>query len=158
MPSHRDLFFSILAGERPKQVPFVPDITDWYVLHRTAPGQMPEYSPGSLIPDSSPVHMSPGTMPERFRHFTLMDFYREFDWGFHAHIYDWFDTTYSNGVERVLEQDDSERRIYLQTPKGSLVRKDLRASDGSWCPHEHFVESVEDLRILESVIESERYA
>lgn len=157
MPSHRDLFFSILAGEKPAHMPFVPDITDWYVLHRTAQGQAPEYSTGSLIPDSSPIHRSPGIMPEKFRDFTLMDFYREFDWGFHAHIYNWFDTTYSNGVERTVEQDNRERRILLRTPKGSLVKKDQRALDGSWCPREHFVKSIEDLKILEFVIKSEHY-
>ncbi|MAE63461.1 MAG: hypothetical protein CMJ18_04245 [Phycisphaeraceae bacterium] len=138
-------------------MPFVPDLTDWYAYHRTEPGRMPEYCPGALIPDASSIHECPGTMPERFKDFTLLDFHRTFDWGFHAHVYDWCETSYTNGVERVVENREWERLITLRTPRGCLVHRDQRAADGSWCPCEHFVKSIEDLRILDCAIESEVY-
>lgn len=155
--SHRDHFFSVLTGGKPEKMPFFPDITDWYIANRMPKGKPRGHATGALIPDSDPIHANPGTIPEPFRKFTLLDFYRNFDWGFHAHIYDWYDIEYANGVERIVEQDEKERRICLRTPKGELLHRDLLAADGTWCPHEHFVKKVEDFEILRVVVESERY-
>lgn len=155
--SHRDHFFSVLEGENPSSMPFIPDITDWYISHRTPPGRAREYPAGSFIQDSASIHQYKGSMTEEYNDFTLMDFYRRFDWGFHAHIYDWYDIDYSNGIKRIVEQDEKEKRVILHTPKGTLVHRDQLASDGTWCPCEHFVKSVCDLDALRLVIESQHY-
>ena len=139
-------------------MPFVPDITDWFVANHTPPGQAPKFpSGGSFIPDSAPICEYQGSMPDRYKDFSLLDFYREFDWGFHAHIYNWLDIEYTNNVEKFIEQDDKEQRIYLRTPKGELVHKNRLALDGSWCPCEHFVKTLKDLEIIQLVVESEKY-
>ncbi len=155
--SHRDRFFSVLEEKKLSMVPFIPDITDWYIFHRTPPGEARKHSPGAFIPDSDPIHQYRGTIPEEFSHFSLMTFYRHFDWGFHAHIYDWYDIDYSKGVKRIVEQDETERKVVFHTSRGTLVHMDQLASDGTWCPCEHFVKSVEDLEILKLVIESQHY-
>ena len=156
-PTHRERFFAVLEGTSPDYIPFIPDITDWYVAHQTPPGKERQHSAGAFISDSDPVRQYPGTLPGKYAGWSLMDFYRRFDWGFHAHLYDWYDLEYGGGVERTVERDERELRVFLHTPKGTLAHMDQLAGDGTWCPREHFVKSTKDLEALQLVIEAQHY-
>ncbi len=37
--THREHFFSVLEGKKPANMPFFPDITDWYSASRTPKGE-----------------------------------------------------------------------------------------------------------------------
>jgi len=156
--THRERFFAVLEGQSPGCVPFIPDITDWYVAHQTPPGEPRKHSAGGFIPDSDPVREYAGTLPERYRGWSLMDFYRRFDWGFHAHSYGWYELEYIGGVERTVREKGKERRTYLHTPKGTLEHLDRLALDGTWCPCEHYVKSLDDLPALRCIIEAQSYS
>lgn len=138
-------------------MPFVPDITDWFVGNHAPKGEPRKYRPGALVSDSEPIREYQGTIPDKYKDYTLLDFYREYDWGFHAHIYDWFDTEYTGGVESITEIDGNEKRTYLRTPKGELVQVHKLAADGTWCPREHYVKELKDLEILQIVLENSKY-
>ena len=155
--TRREHFFSVLEGANPGHMPFVPDITDWYVANRTPKGQARKHAPGAYIADSDPIHSCRGTIPEKYKDFTLLDFYREFNWGFHAHIYDWCDVEYHGGVEYEQKVQGSERIRCFHTPRGMLVHKDSLAADGTWCPREHYVKDLKDLEIMRMIVESARY-
>ena len=153
MIPHRAHFFSVLAGEKSENMPFFPDITDWYIGQRTLPGQPRRFGPGEFIPDDAEIHQVPGSMPARYRDFTLFDFYREFDWGFHVHIGGWFDTIYSGEVRTESRVDGQKRYYRLITPGGELTRMDMLVSDGTWSRKEFFIKSVQDLEIMRYVVE-----
>ena len=155
--THREHFFSVLEGKKPKNMPFMPDITDWYTSMRTPEGEARKFGPAEFIPDSDPFHKFAGTMPAKYRDFTLFDFYREFDWGFPVHIGNWYERQYDGGIERTVTTEPKVRTTVLHTPKGDLVHRDLLAMDGTWCPREHFIKKPEDLDILALVVEAERY-
>lgn len=155
--THREHFFSVIRGDRPSDMPFMPDITDWYVAHRTPPGEARRFEPGKFIPDDDPIHDYAGTMPEPFRDFTLLDFHREFDWGFFAHIYDWYGEYWVDGVERVERREGDERSIVFHTPKGTLRSSYRLASNGTWSPREHFVKSTADMDIMAAVVDATRF-
>jgi len=157
MINHRTHFFSVMEGGKPRNMPFFPDITDWYVANRTPHGQDRPYGPGDFIPDDVPFHKQRGTIPEKYKDWTLFDFYRNFDWGFHVHISDWFRIRFSGGVERRTWIDGRKQYIQLVTPKGSLTRVDLHSSEGLWARSEFFVKSVKDLDIMQYVVEHTHY-
>jgi len=139
-------------------MPFVPDITDWYNGRHTAPGEARVHGPGCYIPPDDPVKEYDGTIPEKYRGWSLMDFYQRLDWGFHAHIYDWCETRYRDGIEEVkVPRSKGEYDIEIRTPKGTLSRKYKLAADGSWCPTEHYVKSQDDFRLLMEIIASEHF-
>lgn len=154
--TRREHFFSVLEGKDPINMPFVPDISDWYIAQRTPPGEAVKHSAGVYIPDEDPIHEYPGTMPEPYRDYTFLDFYREFNWGVHSHT-GWFDIEYTGDVERVVTQTESEMRITLRTAKGDLVRVEKLAANQTWCPCEHFVKDIRDLEIMAHVVASQRY-
>jgi hypothetical protein len=154
---YRDLFFSILEGRQPAAVPFFPDITDWYVANRVAPGAPRPYGPGEFIPDDDPIHRQPGTIPAAYREFTLLDFYRHFDWGFHVHISDWFERTYDGGVRLDVREADGRKAFTYHTPHGAITRVDRLASDGSWSRQEFYIKTPEDLRIMQHVVEHTQF-
>ncbi|MCE9615664.1 MAG: hypothetical protein K8T26_15455 [Lentisphaerae bacterium] len=151
--THRDHFFSILEGKRPKRMPFFPDITDWYVANRVPPGQARPYGPGDFIPDDDPIHKLPGTLPDAYRDFTLFDFYRHFNWGFHVHISNWFERTYDGGVRLDVREQGDRKAFTYHTPRGSITRVDRLASDGSWSRQEFFVKTPDDLKTMQVVVE-----
>ncbi|HOX06103.1 MAG TPA: uroporphyrinogen decarboxylase family protein [Planctomycetota bacterium] len=155
--SHRDRFMAVMRGERVESVPFFPDITDWYGARRGEPGKPRPGGAGAFMSDADPVHKSPGSMPEAYRDFTLLDFYRRFDWGLPIHHYGWFRRVYVGGVEREVREQGGERVVRLRTPRGSLVRRELLAADGSWCPVEHFCKEPADLEIVRLAVEATRY-
>lgn len=155
--THREHFFSVLEGEKPDNMPFFPDITDWYTSHRTPEGEPRQYGPAEFIPDDDPFHRQPGTLPERFADFTLFDFYRQFDWGFPVHIGNWYDVEYTGGIEKLTGVAGRVRTITLHTPRGDLVKKDMLAADGTWATREHFIKTLEDLDIMATVVEHTRF-
>ena len=157
MPAHRAHFFSILAGEQPENMPFYPDITDWYIGRRTPPGQPRRFGPGEFIPDDADIHQVPGTIPDPYRDLTLFDFYRQFDWGFHVHIGGWYDTTYAGDVRTESWNDGQKRYFRLITPKGELTRMDMLAGDGTWARKEFYIKELRDLEILRYVVERTHY-
>ena len=149
--TRREHFFAVLEGGRPGAMPFVPDITNWYIARRTPPGEPLQHSVGVYI------NACRGSMPERFKALTFLDFYREFGWGVHSHAGDWYETAYAGPIERVREETPSERRVRLRTPRGELVRCERIAADRTWCPCEHFVRNLGDLEIMAEVVEAETY-
>ncbi len=155
--TQREHILAVLEGKKPDNMPFCPDITDWYVDKRTPAGEARLFEPGQFIPDSESFHKNTGTMPERFRDFTLFDFYREFDWGFFVHHYDWFEEEYTGGVKKIVERTGNDRVITFRTSKGNLSSVQSLASNGTWSPKKHFVETLADLEIMSSVVESTRF-
>lgn len=155
--THREHILAVLEGKKPKNMPFFPDITDWYVDKRTPAGEARLFEPGQFISDSESFHKNSGTMPERFRDFTLFDFYREFDWGFFVHHYDWYEEEYTGGVEKVVERTGNDRVITFHTPTGDLSSVQSLASNGTWSPKKHFVETLDDLESMSRVVESTRF-
>ncbi len=155
--TNREWFFALLEGNDLEGVRFYPDITDWYVSHRTPPGKARAYWAGEFVPDDAELHSYPGTMPAKYADWTLLDFYRNFDWGYPVHIYDWFDVEYAGDVEKIIDQTENEMRFTLRTPKGELTRVEKLAGDGTWCPVEHYVKKLSDLEIITTVIEATSY-
>ncbi|MFH0920183.1 MAG: uroporphyrinogen decarboxylase family protein [Fibrobacterota bacterium] len=151
--THREHIYAVLEGKKPVNMPFFPDITDWYSAARTPKGQERVWGAAQFIPDSEPFHTNPGTMPEKYREWTLFDFYRKNDWGFPVHIGDWFKKSYSGDVKVVTERKGRERHTHLVTPKGTIRHVDILASDGTWGPFEHYVKEMADLDIMQYVVE-----
>jgi hypothetical protein len=153
----REDFFALFDKQKSDKVLFFPDITNYYVAHRVKEGEERPYSPGQFIPDDAPIHRLRGTMPEEFKDWTCMDFYKHFNWGFPTHIYNWYDVTYSGGVERITTKDAHTRTTLFKTPKGTLTKVDLLANDGSWCTTEHLVKDPAGLDIMQYVVENTHY-
>jgi len=151
--SQREQVFSVLRGEKPEEMPFVPDISDWYVARRSPKGVPLRYGCGMFIPDNDPIHKNPGDMPAPYRDFTYLDFYRHFGWGLHVHIYDWYISRHKGGVVQKIYEKDGVRTVVYSTPKGEISRNYLLASDGTWCPHLHLVKHPEDFDILHYIVE-----
>jgi len=152
MTSHRTHFFSILEGKQPENMPFFPDITDWYIAQRTLPGQRHKYGCGEFIPDDDDIHRICGTMPEKYKNFTLFDFYRKFDWGFHVHIGDWYRTDFSGDVKYESKIDRNKRYYRFKTPKGELTSMFQLSSVNTWCRKEYYVKNIKDLEIMQYVV------
>ncbi len=154
--THKERYFAVLAGQPLDAPAFFPDITDWYSAMRTTPGRPRAGGSGALIPDDSRMHAQPGPMPERFADWTCLDFYRRFDWGLPAHVYNWFDEI-SDGVERTSRTEGNRQIIRLSCPAGELEKVRTMAADGSWAPTTHYVKSIADLDVLRYVVERTRY-
>jgi len=155
--THRESFFRLFEGALGKFMPFFPDITDWYMAQRIAPGEPFPYQPGEFIPDDSLLHKRNRALPEHLARLTLLEIYKKYDWGFPVHIYDWFDTVYEAPI-RYEERIEGKRRLRrFSTPVGELERVDCLCEDGSWAPHEYFVKELKDLEIMRSVVEHTRF-
>lgn len=155
--SGRKRYFNVVEGRKPSKMPFVPDITDWYNGNHTPPGKPRKHGPAVYIPDEDPIRDYNGTMERRFWGWSLMDFYRNYNWGFHAHIYDWVELEYGGEIEHKFEYgNDYYKEIYV-TKKGSLERVYKLAKDGTWCPKEYFVKKPEDLEVMSYILENEKY-
>ena len=158
--NQKELFYRFIKGELGNEVPFFPDITDWYKARRTPPGELQEYPTGAFIPDDDPFHKVKVDMPEEYADFTLLDFYRHFDWGLQVKIYYCYEPAYKDGWYE-LEFDGVEIQSETLSKKhisrficklGTLERVDIAASDGSMCPQKHWVQTSEDLKIMEDII------
>ncbi len=155
--THSEHFFSVLEDKKPVNMPFFPDITDWYISHRTLSGKPRKYGPAEFIPDDDPFHRHPDTLPKKYRDFTLFDFYREFNWGFPVHIGNWYDEKYTGRVEKTIRIDNNVRTVTYHTPGGDLTNKEMLAADGTWSIREHFVKELHDLKIMRLIVESTRF-
>jgi hypothetical protein len=156
--THRELFFSILEGKKPAVVPFMPDISDWYVAGRSEPGKPRRFGCAQFIPDNSPFHkIAPRNCPDKYKNFTMMDFYREFDWGYPVHIGDWYDAQYDGGVTCETTVEGNRRITTIRAPLGELRSVSQMASDGSWAPVEHLAKELRDLEIVKQVVAATRY-
>ena len=60
MMTHRELFFAVAHGKRPRIIPFVPDITDWYGGQHRVPGTPLKYGPGVFVPGDDPIKLERG--------------------------------------------------------------------------------------------------
>ena len=154
--NQRQTFFELFE-KSPKQfgprMPFFPDITDWYMAHRVAPGGPQPFGPGQFIPDSAEIHQGNNNMPELYRDMTLLDIYKHHGWGFPVHIYDWREFIYHEPVRQEKIVEEGRRITRLHTPKGTLERVDLLAEDGSYTPHVHYVKELKDLEVLQLALE-----
>jgi len=153
----REKYFSITEGKRPPYMPFIPDITDWFNGRHTPEGEALAHFPAVYVPDDDPVKDYDGTMPEKYCKWPLMKFYRHFGWGFHAHIYDWFDKVYDKGVTHEFVYHPNEYHEIFKTPKGTLDRTYKLAIDGSWCPMDFLLKSPDDFEILFYILNAETY-
>lgn len=150
--TNRDLALKILSGEKTDSIPFFPDISDWYKVKRLPKEQVDQFPTGCFIADDLPLHGNNLGMPEEFADWTYLDFYRNFNWGLHVHIYDWCSWEYENCDHRIVRQDDRIIREF-HTPLGSISHVDGVAKDGSLSPVEHYVKSSADWKILRYVVE-----
>ena len=157
MTQHRRLLFDVLSGKHTDRTPFFPDITDWYGYHRTRRGEPRACEPGELVFDDNLIHREPGTIPPPYDEMTLLDIYRDNDWGFFAHVYDWYEETYDRSVVMSDITDGHDRSISFRTPVGEVSRRFSLASDGTWTPRDYFAESLNDLRVLRYIIEATRF-
>ncbi len=155
-PTLRERFFRLFAGDPAGDVPFFPDITDWYIAHRVAPGTPQPFGPGQYIPDEAGLHRLDHGMPERYRGLTLREIYRLHGWGLPVHLYDWCDFVFEEPSRLETRRDGTRKVQVLHTPAGSLTRVDLMAADGSFTPHEFFVKQLSDLDILRRGLEHQR--
>lgn len=155
--THRERFFEVLEGAKPKAMPFMPDISDWYVGIRTPAGQPRKWGCAQFIPDDVPFHKVPCKCPDHCRNLTVLGIYREFDWGYPVHIGNWYDTEYEDGVESKTVVEGNQRITTLKTPIGTLRSVAKMAQDSSWAPIEHFAKELRDLEIIKAAIEATRF-
>lgn len=151
--THRERFFSLFDGDRSRDLPFFPDLTDWYMARRIAPGEAYPYAPGQFIPEDSPIHARNHDMPEELAGFTFLGLYEKYDWGCPIHCYEWFEPEYSPPVRFRQSVDGDTRTSLFSTPRGDLVKMDKLSADGSWAPLEHYVKELRDLEIMRLVVE-----
>jgi len=149
----RDLFFSVLAGDRPVHVPFFPDISTWYQAARLGVGTEQPFPPGGYIPDDDPIHRIAGSLDGRLEAMTFSEIYREFDWGLPVHVYDWWDERYTGGVEKAVETNGRHRTLTWKTPRGDLRRTHKLDAEGTWSEYGHMVGSLADLEIVRYIVE-----
>ena len=154
--THRERFFDILNGGKPRQAAFFPDISDWYGARRTPRGQPQWFGCGRLVADDHPLHRVPGDMPEAMRDWTYLDFYRRFDWGLPVHVYDWYEVQY-DGVDVTETQEAGRKITTMACPAGRLTEIHTLAEDGSWAPTRHPAQNLADLDILSYVVAHTRF-
>jgi hypothetical protein len=156
--NRREQFFNLIRGENDHPMIFFPDITDWYISQKTSQGEPRILNAGEFISDAHPINKIEGNIPKKYKKFSFLDFYRKFAWGLPVHIYDWYDTAYKDArIKKIVKQNKKERKTIFHTPKGTLTRIDLLASDGTWAPHKLPARSIDELKIVEYITESEFY-
>ena len=153
----KEHFFSVVEGKKPANMPFVPDITDWYYGRQTPDGTAREYGAADYTSDDNPIKDYDGKIPEPYRGWSLLDFYRHFGWGFHAHIGDWYETVYESDIKYEVISEPTKLTKIFTTPKGNLTRSYKLAMDGTWCPIDYMLKSPEDFKIWFYVLNSQTY-
>ena len=153
----REHFFSVVEGKRPANMPFIPDITDWYTGRQTPDGTARKFGAAEYIPDDDPIKNYDGKIPTPYRNWPLMEFYRHFGWGFHAHIGDWYEIIYESDVKcEIISKPKQFTRVFT-TPKGTLTRTYKLAMDGTWCPVDYLLKSPDDFKIWFYILNSQTY-
>ncbi len=153
----RERFFNLVENSGSRDLPFFPDLTDWYMARRINPGEAFPYAPGQFIPDDSPIHARNHDMPGELARLTFLDLFKKFGWGCPIHCYEWFEPEYSSPVRRECLTRGHTRTTRLVTSRGELVKVERLCDDGSWAPAEHFVKEVADLEIMREVVEHTRF-
>lgn len=151
--THRERFFNLIENSGTGDLPFFPDLTDWYMARRIQPGEAFPYAPGQFIPDDSPLHKRNHDMPEELAGLTFLDIFKKYGWGCPIHCYEWFDPEYSPPVSREVKVEGHTRITRLVASRGALEKVEKLCDDGSWAPAEHFVKTVADLEIMREVVE-----
>ncbi|MCK4886852.1 MAG: hypothetical protein KAS96_05645 [Planctomycetes bacterium] len=150
----KQIAMNILTGKKTDKNLFSPDISEWYKDKRLKDiTQSHKIPTGCLISDNMEINKNPGTMPKEFADWTYLDFYRNFNWGLHVHIYDWCRFEYENCT---LNQHITDKQITkeFKTPIGTISRIDSIANDGSLCPVKLFIENESDWKTLLHVIKN----
>ena len=156
--THRETFFQIVGGKRPKQPLFVPDITDWFLGQHRNPGEPLKYPPGVFIPDDDPIKFEKGAgIDDKFFGMSLLDIYEKYDWGIHCHIRDWADEYYVDGVTCLESVEGDTKTITYATPGGVLDRQFKMAADGSWCPVDFLLDDISQINLLFEIISATRF-
>lgn len=156
--THRQLFFDMCAGNRPLKIPFVPDITDWYLGQHRNPGEPLKYAPGVYIPEEDSIKYEKGIgIPDKFFGLSLMDIHKKYNWGIHCHIRDWYEVSYSHDVKYEEKISSNTKIITYTTAKGMLSRTYKLASDGSWCSINYLLDNANQLEILFEVLKGTHF-
>ncbi|WP_312641146.1 uroporphyrinogen decarboxylase family protein [Hydrogenoanaerobacterium sp.] len=156
--THRQLFFDVCNLKHPQQIPFAPDVTDWYLGQHRNPGESLKYGPGVYIPDDDPIKLERGIgIPDKFYGLSLMDLYKKYNWGMHAHIRDWYEEYYSDGVTYDEQIAKDTKTVTFTTSKGVLRRTYRLAADGSWCSVDYMLDDVEQMEILFEVLKATHF-
>ena len=156
--THRETFFQIVSGKRPRQPLFAPDITDWYLGQHRKRGEPSRYPPGVFISDDDPIKFDMGEgIDDKFFGMSLLDIYKKYDWGIHCHIRDWAEEYYVDGVTYSVSAGGDRKTIRYATPKGVLKRRFKLATDGSWCPVDYLLDDISQIDILFEVISATRF-
>lgn len=156
--THRQRWFALVEGRQPDRLPFFPDISDWYKARRQLPNEPQAYFTGALIPDNSELHRRQVDMPSEWANWTYLDFYRNYDWGLPVHIYptDWL-KEHHDGYTYSKESDpDGSIQTWI-TPHGTLKRVERMASYGSSVITHHMLQSLDDFKALEYIINHTYY-
>jgi hypothetical protein len=154
-------FEAVLGGEAPDSSPFFPDLSTWYQASRLGLGAEQPFWPGQYIPDGDPIHRRQSLLAGLpagpcLGSLSYVDFYREFDWGLPAHIYDWYDEYFVDGAEKIVTTEGRHRSIRFRSPAGELQRSYKLDAEGSWSEYGHMVKSLGDLEIVRSLVEHTR--
>lgn len=149
--NNRQCFFSLLDNKKMDRTLFFPDITTWYEYTRKSFGEEETFGPGVFIPDGIDFHKRESRLKGKLAKMTFLDYYRYFDWGLPVHIYDWYQTSYSGGIEKTVNKDSRSKVITYKTPKGTIEQRLDLANDGSWAPSDHFVKKISDLEIIKYI-------
>lgn len=155
--THRERFFAVLEGKRPSAMPFMPDISDWYVGIRTPPGTARKHGCAKFIPDDDPFHQLPCEQPAELEGLTMLDIYKKYNWGYPVHIGGWYQEKYDEGVSLKTVVEGNKRISTLTTPKGTLQSVAKMAYDSSWAPIEHFCKQPRDLEIIKVALAATHY-
>lgn len=149
--NNRQRFFNLLDNKELDRTPFFPDITTWYEYTRKNFGEEEIFGPGVFIPDGIDFHKRESRLKGKFSDMTFLDYYRYYDWGLPVHIYDWYETTYSGGIEKTIKKESCSKVITYKTPKGTIEQRLALANDGSWAAQDHFVKEISDLEIIKYI-------
>ena len=129
--THRERLLAVFEGEPTDRVPYFPDLFYWYRVRKHE-----------------------GRIPERFRGLKLYDIYRELDCGICRHVYgDYLKVSYPN-TEFKTEVKGNLKTTVIRTPVGEVreLRQSTADSSESFFPIEHFIKTIEDLKVIEYMV------
>ena len=132
--THRERLLAVFDGDTPDRVPCFPDLFYWYRVRKHE-----------------------RRIPPRFAGMRLYDIYRELECGICRHVYgDYVDVRYPNTDFRV-ERKGHFKITTIRTSAGEVreVRRSTADSSESYFPVEHFVKTLDDLRVLRHMLTDE---
>ena len=141
--NNKQRFFNILENKPVDKTPFFPDISSWYENTRKSFGEEQIFGPGVYIPDGIEFHDRESRLSGKAAKMTCLDYYREYDWGYPVHIYDWSTAKYAGGIEQAEKTDGKYKIKIFKTPKGDLKRTYVKDSDGSLTSCNYWLEDFE---------------